>query len=1094
LRFLQFSFLTLVLLCIGIWIWYEIAIVLFPGEEISRERIQRIFTLESPVYYDDGQSVIGVFFQEEHRTYVPYEDLPAHFIHALLAAEDKNFFKHPGFDPAGILRALYLNIKAGRVVQGGSTITQQTAKNLFKRQRRSLKAKWVELIRALKLEAHYSKEQILEWYANQFYVSGNGRGIGIAALYFFNKPVEELSLLECAFLAGCVKAPNRYNPFIQKTEEGRREALRRAKARTHYVLKNMLKLGYITPEQYREAVSQEIPFQQGKIRYPLNAILDEVRQRLERPYIREALSRAGVDNIATSGIRIYTSIKKGLQESAHAALRGTLSSLETQLTGYDRTRIISRYQAAMALEGPVERGRFVFGTVKDVEEGPEGEIKIHVALPGGELGYVDQKGLNSLLSALAKYRRGPWAKPADSDLQRLLKELQPRDPVFVRLEEPDEDGRLRRLTLLQYPEINGGVLVVQDGFIRAMVGGVDNVHFNRAMDARRQVGSVFKPLVYLAALQLGWSNLDPLRNRWHAFLYQGRLYIPHPDHESPHDWVSMTWAGAKSENIATVWLLYHLCDRLTTAQLKDLAARMDMAPRPGESRASFIRRIRDQMGILVNREALLQTAFEEAREELKTDLIFEGDQEALRALEDLHYGIGVESYLEERGWTPESLKDPSLKPSERKELRALLTNFLHLRTLQEEMREAYEVLRWTLSHENPLARIPLTQRGRGRFYWESVAGGTRAVFTDHPEGRALVPLNLYDLMERLDQGRTLEEIFPLSEVWVEGLLPSGLLDQLQEGIQRRLEDLSSRDPYSLDVLCRIRDFKTTLALRYVVHLARSLGVLSPLDPVLSLPLGSNSVTLEDVTRLYYAFLTGRVFVGGEESFKPSTFLITRIEGPEGEVIYRAQPQGVRRLPEAQCRSLGEILRKVITHGTGRKARKAVPLIPKNPDDLLQGLEVFIPSLGKTGTSDEFRNSSFVGFLPSPSSDGAILTLDRGVVLAAYVGYDDNRPMRNKKIRIFGAAGALPIWIRTAQACVRELNYEESVDWVDVSFRPGRELTIDWPPEMIRVPVDPGSGLPSPGGHGLPEVRTYGRLGGTSLHLARYVAPLREEGS
>jgi len=371
---------------------YYYFIVLNPGEEISRERIQQIFSRESPVFYDDGKTVLGVFFQEEHRTYVPYDKLPRSFVQALVAAEDKNFFSHPGFDPGGILRALVLNIKAGRIVQGGSTITQQTAKNLFKRQRRSLWAKFVELVRALKLEAHYSKEQILEWYANQFYVAGNGVGIGIASQYFFSKPPEKLTLIESAFLAGCVKAPNRYNPFIQKGEQARRQALHRARERTRYVLRNMLELGFIDQAQFEEAMKQEIPFRQGKIRFGLNAIMDTVRERLERPEIQEALAEAGVDNVATSGIRIFTTIRKELQEEAHRAVRQHLSLLETRLSGYKRQNVLEHYRKILESEDEVERKDFLFGTVKSIQGGQQGP-HMEVELPGGEVGHVDREGI-----------------------------------------------------------------------------------------------------------------------------------------------------------------------------------------------------------------------------------------------------------------------------------------------------------------------------------------------------------------------------------------------------------------------------------------------------------------------------------------------------------------------------------------------------------------------------------------------------------------------------------------------------------------------------------------------------------------------------
>ena len=199
-------------------------VVLEPGDEIKIENIHAILGKESPVFYSDGKTKLGVFFDTAHRQYVSYSDIPKNFVDAMVASEDNRFFTHMGFDIVGIGRAIIKNIQAGRVVQGGSTLTQQTAKNLFKRTDRSVEAKIKELLFALRLEYYYPKETIFEFYANQFYVSGTGHGLGIAARYYFDKMPNELSLIECAFIAGSVKQPNYYNPFIKKTEPAEPQA------------------------------------------------------------------------------------------------------------------------------------------------------------------------------------------------------------------------------------------------------------------------------------------------------------------------------------------------------------------------------------------------------------------------------------------------------------------------------------------------------------------------------------------------------------------------------------------------------------------------------------------------------------------------------------------------------------------------------------------------------------------------------------------------------------------------------------------------------------------------------------------------------
>jgi len=213
---LFFIFLALGAAAMGFcYYWYVIA---HPGDMLSEERITGILSRESHVYYSDGKTALGVFFDQSHRQYVQYRDIPENFVKALTAAEDSRFFSHFGIDPKGIVRAALKNARAMRVVEGGSTLTQQTAKNLYQRADRSWSSKLAELLFTLRLERYYSKEKIFEFYANQFFVTGNGHGLPIAARYYFDKNLPELSLLECAYIAGSVKRPNYYNPFIKKDE------------------------------------------------------------------------------------------------------------------------------------------------------------------------------------------------------------------------------------------------------------------------------------------------------------------------------------------------------------------------------------------------------------------------------------------------------------------------------------------------------------------------------------------------------------------------------------------------------------------------------------------------------------------------------------------------------------------------------------------------------------------------------------------------------------------------------------------------------------------------------------------------------------
>ncbi|MBS1237509.1 MAG: hypothetical protein H6R37_753, partial [Deltaproteobacteria bacterium] len=324
-------------------------------EKIKGGAVDSIVFSESPVFYDDGETVLGVFFDKTHRRHIEYASIPPHFVKALVATEDKTFFTHPGFDAKAILRAMLANYRAGRIAQGGSTLTQQTAKNIFTREKRSYQAKLKELMEALLLERQYTKEQILEMYINQFFVTGIGRGLRIAAQYFFDKEAEDLDLVECAFIAGSIKSPNRFNPFTKATQAEKREARRLSKQRKDHVLNNMLEMNFITTQEYEEAKQKDVPFKQGKLGYRLNVILDYIREQLESDFFKGILQDQGVDNISTSGIRIYTSVNKEMQEGALRSIRRHLPLLDVKLSGYRDELSMKRYEEfAEDLSGKVK--------------------------------------------------------------------------------------------------------------------------------------------------------------------------------------------------------------------------------------------------------------------------------------------------------------------------------------------------------------------------------------------------------------------------------------------------------------------------------------------------------------------------------------------------------------------------------------------------------------------------------------------------------------------------------------------------------------------------------------------------------------------
>ena len=1053
---------------------YFYFIIVNPGKDFTRKAIMDALSRETPVYYDDGKNLIGVFFENEHRIYIKHQDIPRDFVNALIAAEDKNFFYHFGVDPLSILRAALVNLKSGKIIQGGSTLTQQTAKNLFKRSGRTFEAKFIELVQALKLEAHFSKEDIIEFFTNQFYVTGTGRGLAIAAKYFFDKPVDQLNLLECTFIAGAVRAPNRYNPLVQPNQGKKKIVLTQAIERKNYVLRNMAKLGMITTPQYTELLHAPIPFKEGKVYFDLNVILDYIREELQSEKYQQILSDHGINNIATSGIKIYTFVNQELQQNSHLILRKHLSKLETSLSGYSRQNVQERY-AHLEIPQIIEPkiGQFVFGKVETkIDAGKDLGFFVRV---GEAIGKVDQRGLKELTSAYAKYKRGLWAESTPQDVKELLSQIKVNDLVYVYIRGKLPDG-IFLFDLEQKPKLEGGLLVSQRGKILAMVGGFENSYFNRAVDAKRQMGSMFKPLVYSAALQLGWNILDSLENRRDIFIFQNQFYFPRPDHESPYPKVSLAWAGAKSENVASVWLLYHLCDKLSFSQFKQIADLVDLSPRGNESYFSFQKRIRDSWGIRANESDLRESAFQAAKEEMVTDLIFEGRTKEAEALRFLKYGIGFDEY--QIDFVPENAKDILEKEIEEKLLKE---HFFRYVRLNDEMLKKWDGLHGAYSGNN----ADLLER-----FYSGVSEGQEAIaYGDGLTGKDFIPLSYGKAIELIHRGFSPEEIL------IDGKIRSVTIANLGESLERELQKIKANRPYDMITLWNIRDYRVLVGLLYVVKLCESLGISTPLEPVLSFPLGPSAVSVLEILRAYTTFTDGKQYTVQGDFSQESSILIDRITDSEGKDIYRYRPDDKPVLDHHITYMIAEILKNVVNYGTGNNAQDSIKL-EVNVGERSNTLSFNVPTLGKTGTANEYSNSSYIGFVPTFSEKSFDLSLSNSFVVAAYVGYDDNTPMKNNHFRIFGASGALPVWIDVANEITKNQLFHKSIDPADFAFFSGNNLLLSNPEGAIAVPVDKGSGLPrvldspSESSENDAIVYTYEQIEGHSFKPQRFFTPFQ----
>ena len=1046
-KFLKYCFVSFLLfsllaaaVCAG-GVYYLVAVVQAP--EMEESYINEILGRESPVYYRDGQTKLGVLFEGVHRQYLKHNELPKDFVNALIAAEDDQFFRHFGIDIPGIARAMVVNLKAGKIVQGGSTITQQTAKNLFKRESRSLEAKLKELLFALRLEHRYSKEKILEFYSNQFFVSGNGHGLGVAARYFFDKEPQELTLLECAFIAGSVKRPNYYNPFLKKNLINGDQVKERAQERIDYVLGKMLKAGMIGENEYQGLRATAIVFKQGKMAFAQNTAMDLVKEGLGAPFIVESLEENGISNAATSGVRVITTLDKEIQDKTLYALRRQLSQLDVRLRGYHRPLVQVEYRALdYAGDAELLPGLFVFGTINAVSETREQGAAVRVQFDGSQVeGVIDAAGIERLADSLAKFKRSGGATAGPADRKALLKELHPGDKVYVSVRGTGDQGKFL-LDLERYPLVEGGAFVLQEGAIRGMGGGMANLNFNRATTAKRLMGSTFKTFLFAAALQLGWSPVDMLNNNRDSFVFMNRPYAPQPDHNSPFGSVSLSWAGVTSENVAAVWLLYHLTDHLTPPMIRELASQVDMAPRIEDGKIEnyqhYKERIRDKYGITMSREYLDQAAFRGAIRELKPDFVFDNRTEEYNQLARLRYDSG---YIG---------------------LRSLLPGLLAYK-------QSFEGSAGRIDPDNAFDHpdtLPAT--AGGRLVRDTVG---HYIFTQRSE----LPSDWTELgsqelgahLAALDPSQA--ESFWRQQVKLDGVISAATLQQVDEQMKSERDKVGPDKLYSLEVLSEVRDFRVMLGMQYMVRLAKACGINSPFEPVLSLPLGSNVVSLSEITRTYETLITGSrhdavdpqtlAAIEADSHFDPDgAAIIERIETPEGRVVYARQDYKTPVIDPRVAAEVANILQNVIPFGTGKYAGEHVRLRSSDParQQMLAKMNLTYPLLGKTGTANDYRNAAFIGHVPVLfADDQATLSLKGGYTVGVYTGYDTNQPMVKGAIRVSGSLGALPAWSDIAQSLLDTEKIGDRLDTVDLTFN---GLALQYPEvQQVFVPVDPHQG-------------------------------------
>ena len=519
-------FLALSVLAVGALLLGYAAVVAYPGLPSLDALTDYRPKIPLQVFSADDQ-LIGEF-GEERRALVKIKDVPDSMVHAIIAAEDERFYEHGGVDYIGVARAALSNFAQGGARQGASTITMQVARNFFLTKEKTFTRKFNEALLAFKIEHNLTKDEILQLYINQIFLGQRAYGFAAAAQIYFGRPLARLNIAEHAMLAGLPKAPSTFNPVANP---------RRAKTRQEYVLRRMRDLNYITQAQYAEAIDAPIEVRRERQTYATRAdyLTEMVRQTMFDRYKEEAY---------TSGFRVWTTALRAHQDAAYAALRkGVLD--------YDKRHGYRGAESVVDIPG---------GAPDDVlEESLAESAESDELLPAVVLA-VDARGLNAFCKGVGHITVGPAGLRF---AQRMIGDKAPPDRklrrgAVVRVQR-DADGNW---LVAQLPQVEAALYALDpsSGAIRALVGGFDFGlnKFNHAVQAYRQPGSSFKPFVYSAALEKGFTastiiNDAPLAfdaaetgsTAWEPKNFDGTFDGP----------ITMRTALTKSKNLVSIRIL-----------------------------------------------------------------------------------------------------------------------------------------------------------------------------------------------------------------------------------------------------------------------------------------------------------------------------------------------------------------------------------------------------------------------------------------------------------------------------------------------------------------------------------------------------------
>ena len=528
------------------------------------------FSLPTTIYDRHGTKIREIFIKRRHL--VNYEQFPLHLINALIAKEDSRFFEHHGIDPLRMIKAAWVNLISMKTVQGASTLTQQTARQFFLTLEKTWVRKLSEILLALRIEREFGKEEILTLYLNKVNF-GDAYGVEAAAQYYFDVSVEELSLAESATLVGLLPAPNRYKPTRNP---------RLARQQRNIVLQRMAQEGFISQSQRLAAASEPITLsQRGDPTQAATAYYVELVRR-------KLLSTYGTKNLYEGGLHVYTAMDLPYQIAAHKALTEGVQALdrrqgfrgaEEHIEFDEFGRVPVEILEDLNPPGSVSVGRTTRGVVESVDQ-ESAQIVL-----GAEQGIVTWQRLKEHW----KHRIDPENPENKIPIKFLTDILAPGDLIQVMVRGQDLYTGVYQVELYQEPLANGAIYSMNPntGAVVAMVGGIrfgrsaGASEFIRATQAQRQPGSAFKPVIYAAAIDEGYTPATILDDSPLVFtLESGKKHIPKNYDGKYLGRTTLRAALYRSRNVPTVQLV----DQIGAAKVIEYARRLGFTtPIPEEN-------------------------------------------------------------------------------------------------------------------------------------------------------------------------------------------------------------------------------------------------------------------------------------------------------------------------------------------------------------------------------------------------------------------------------------------------------------------------------------------------------------------------------